>query len=188
MNAVILALPGNEGLAGKIGALQNLDVGSVYVHRFPDGEARVRIGRSVQGKAVVLAETLDHSDSKILPLLFAAATARDLGAASVGLVAPYLAYMRQDREFEPGEGVSARHFAQLLSRAFDWLVTVDPHLHRIASLRELYDIPARPAATAPLLAGWIAANVEFPVVIGPDVESAQWVRSVAASSVLLTFY
>jgi ribose-phosphate pyrophosphokinase len=180
MTAVVLALPGNDRLANRIGAFLDLDVSDVVVHRFPDGEARVRINRSVTGKAVVLIATLDHADHKILPLLFTAATARDLGATSVGLVAPYLAYMRQDRRFEPGEGVSTRHFAELLSGALDWLVTVDPHLHRTAQLEDLYTIPARAAATAPLLAEWVASHVERPVVIGPDAESAQWVKGVAA--------
>jgi ribose-phosphate pyrophosphokinase len=180
MTAAVLALPENEHLANRIGAFLELDVGSVDVHRFPDGEARVRVNRNVAGKAVILTATLDRPDQKILALLFAAATARDLGAASVGLVAPYLAYMRQDRRFEPGEGVSARHFAQLLSGAFDWLVTVDPHLHRTARLEDLYSIPVRAAATAPLLAEWIAAHVERPIIIGPDAESAQWVESVAS--------
>ncbi len=180
MSAVVLVLPENERIANRIGAYLDLDVSSVVVHRFPDGEARVRVNRSVAGKAVILVATLDRADQKVLPLLFTAAAARDLGASSVGLVAPYLAYMRQDRRFEPGEGVSARHFAQLLSGALDWLVTVDPHLHRTASLEELYSIPARAAGTAPLLADWIAAHVERPIVIGPDGESIQWVRSVAA--------
>jgi ribose-phosphate pyrophosphokinase len=89
--------------------------------------------------------------------------------------------MRQDRPFEPGEGVSARHFAQVLSGAFDWLVTVDPHLHRTAQLEDLYTIPARAAATAPLLADWIATHVNRPVIIGPDAESAQWAESVASA-------
>lgn len=180
MTAVVLALPENDRLANRIGAFLDLDVSDVVVHRFPDGEARVRVNRSVAGKAVVLVATLDRSDHKILPLLFTAATVRDLGASSVGLVVPYLAYMRQDRRFEPGEGVSARHFAQLLSGTFDWLVTVDPHLHRTAQLKDLYPIPARAAATAPLLAEWIALHVERPVVIGPDTESTQWVESVAS--------
>ena len=179
MTPVVLGLPGNDHLANRIGAFLGLDVSSVTVHRFPDGEARIRINRSVARKAVVLTAGLDHADEKILPLLFTAATARDLGATSVGLVAPYLAYMRQDRRFEPGEGVSARHFAQLLSSAFDWLLTVDPHLHRTARLEDLYTIPARAAATAPLVGDWIATHVERPVIIGPDAESAQWVQSVA---------
>lgn len=180
MTAVVLGFPENERLANCLGAFLELDVGSLGIHRFPDGEARVRVNRSVAGKGVILTATLDRPDQKILPLLFAAATARDLGADSVGLVAPYLAYMRQDRRFEHGEGVSARHFARLLSGALDWLVTVDPHLHRTANLEDLYIIPARAAATAPVLAEWISAHVERPVIIGPDAESAQWVESVAA--------
>ena len=179
MSAVVLALPGNDHLATRTAALLGLDVRAVDVHRFPDGEARIRLPGSVAGKPVILTAGLDHADEKILPLLFTAATARELGATSVGLVAPYLAYMRQDRRFEPGEGVSARHFAQLVSGAFDWLLTVDPHLHRTAALQDLYPIPARAAATAPLLGKWIEAHVERPVIIGPDAESAQWVHSVA---------
>lgn len=179
MMPLVFALPGNDHLANRIGACLSLDVGTVGVHRFPDREARIRLRGTVAGRAVILTAGLDHADDKILPLLFTAATARDLGATSVGLVAPYLAYMRQDQGFEPGEGVSARHFAQLLSSAFDWLLTVDPHLHRTAKLEDLYTIPARAAATAPLVGDWIATHVERPVIIGPDAESAQWIQSVA---------
>ena len=77
-----------------------------------------------------------------MPLALVAGTARDLGASSVGLVAPYLAYMRQDRMFRAGEGVTSVYFARLLADSFDWLVTVDPHLHRRRSLTEIYPFPA----------------------------------------------
>jgi ribose-phosphate pyrophosphokinase len=179
MKPIVFALPGNDYLADRIGASLSIDVGALSVHRFPDGEVRIRLHESVAGRSVILTAGLERADDKILALLFTAATARDLGATSVGLVAPYLAYMRQDRGFEPGEGVSARHFAQLLTSTFDWLLTVDPHLHRTARLEDLYTIPARAAATAPLVGDWIASHVERPVIIGPDAESAQWVQSVA---------
>src|SRR3546814_2966154 len=76
-----------------------------------------------------------------LPLRFAARAAREFGARSVGLIAPYLGYMRQDTRFHPGEAVSTPLFAQFLEEAFDWLVTVDPHLHRVERLQSLYRIP-----------------------------------------------
>ncbi|MEN9783692.1 MAG: hypothetical protein RJA24_1035, partial [Pseudomonadota bacterium] len=76
--------------------------------------------------------------------------------------------------------VTSTVFAQLLSRHIDWLVTVDPHLHRWHSLDEIYTIPSTVVAAAPLLAGWIRNNVEAPVLIGPDAESEQWVSAVAA--------
>jgi ribose-phosphate pyrophosphokinase len=179
MNGLVLSLPGNDALAARLGAGLSLGVSALGLHRFPDGEARVQIAQLVRGKQVVLAATLDRPDAKLLPLLFAASTARDLGAASVGLVAPYLAYLRQDRRFEPGEGVSARYFARLLSGAVDWLVTVDPHLHRISKLEELYSIPVQVVHTAPRLAAWVRGHIRRPMIIGPDTESAQWVSVLA---------
>jgi ribose-phosphate pyrophosphokinase len=87
--------------------------------------------------------------------------------------------LRQDQVFREGEGVTARYFAQLLSGFLDGLVTVDPHLHRIHDLAEVYSIPARVVASAPAIAAWIAGHVEAPVVVGPDVESEQWASDVA---------
>jgi len=139
----------------------------------------VRLETPVGGRAVILACTLNDPDPKIAPLVFAAATARELGATQVGLVAPYLAYMRQDTRFRDGESITSAHFASLISHHVDWLVTVDPHLHRRASLDEIYTIPSVAVHAAPLLAEWIAANVRAPILIGPDRESAQWVSDVA---------
>lgn len=129
---------------------------------------------------MILVSTLDRPDDKFLPLIFAAATARDLGASHVGLVCPYLAYMRQDKRFRPGEAISSVHFAKLLSGAVDWLITVDPHLHRRHSLAEIFSVPAVAVHAAPYLAAWIRENVPAPILIGPDSESEQWVASVAA--------
>jgi ribose-phosphate pyrophosphokinase len=58
---------------------------------------------------------LDHPNEKILPLIFAAETAKELGATEVGLIAPYLAYMRQDTRFHPGEAITSTYFAKLIS-------------------------------------------------------------------------
>lgn len=131
------------------------------------------------GADVAFVATLRDPDRLALPLRFAAVTARELGARRVGLVAPYLAYMRQDRRFLAGQTVSAPLFADFLGESFDWLVTVDPHLHRISRLEDVFPVPASRAATAPLLADWIRENVPDAVLFGPDSESQQWVGEVA---------
>jgi ribose-phosphate pyrophosphokinase len=87
--------------------------------------------------------------------------------------------MRQDRRFKPGEAVTSRQVARLLSDAFDWLVTVDPHLHRYVSLADIYRIPTRVVHAAPLISQWIKGHVANPLIIGPDSESEQWVSAVA---------
>ncbi len=176
---LVVAMPGNEAMTQSLARILGIEVGQVEVHAFPDGETYLRFLTNLKGRTLVLVCTLDRPNEKILPLLFAAATARELGAVNVGLVAPYLAYMRQDRRFKPGEAVTSREVAQLLSNAFDWLATVDPHLHRYGSLAEIYLIATRVVHAAPLISQWIRAHVPNPLIIGPDGESEQWVSAVA---------
>lgn len=176
---LIVALPDEARLAGRLARLLRCDWSALWQHRFPDGETLVRIDAPVQGRCVVLAGSLHHPDGKTLPLLFAADAARDLGAAQVGLVAPYLAYMRQDHRFHPGEAITSRSYARLLSASLDFLVTVDPHLHRWRSLGDIYQIRTQAVAAAPMIARWLRSHVNHPLVIGPDQESGQWVAEVA---------
>lgn len=179
MKPLLFALPGNERLGALLAPSIDAETGKAVLRHFPDGEAYWRYETPVSGRAVALLCTLDRPDAKALPLLFAAAAARELKAKSVGLVAPYLAYMRQDHRFQPGEAITSGTFAKIVSGEIDWLVTVDPHLHRRSSLDEIYSVPTRTLHAAPLIAQWIRDNVQDPLLIGPDRESEQWVAAVA---------
>jgi ribose-phosphate pyrophosphokinase len=179
VSAVVLALQESQSLARRVSELAGIPLGVVESRHFPDDETYLRIDAECAQKSVVLVCTLDRPDHKLLPLVFLADAARELGASRVGLVAPYLAYMRQDRQFHHGEAVTSRTFAGLLSRYVDWLATIDPHLHRYHSLTQIYSVPNRVVHAAPALAEWIATHIDRPVVVGPDEESAQWVRDVA---------
>lgn len=178
---IILSLPDGEAFGTRLASVLGIEHATIETRRFPDGESYLRLPSDLNGRLVVLNCTLADPDPKLASLIFAADAARDLGASAVGLVAPYLAYMRQDRRFTPGEAITSRSFARLLSAAFDWLVTIDPHLHRYASLAEIYSIPTAAIHAAPLLGEWIRANVAEPLLIGPDQESEQWVSEVAAA-------
>ena len=180
--ALLLAFPGNEAMAHKLATRLSCAHSAIDLHCFPDGESLVRIGCDVAGRTVLIVCTLDRPDAKLAPLIFAADAARELGAARVGLVSAYLGYMRQDRRFHPREALSSHSFARMLSAAFDWLITVDPHLHRIASLDALYTIPAVTVHAAPALSRWIREHLRHPLVIGPDSESAQWAGAVAEAA------
>lgn len=176
----VIAMPGDETLAAALAGRLGAQTAALDYRRFPDGECYLRLEHALEGQAAVLVARLDRPDPKIPSLLFAADLVRDRGAASVGLVAPYLPYMRQDTRFHPGEALTSASFARWISDHFDWLVTVDPHLHRYDSLDEIYSIPSTVVPAAPALADWIVANIDKPVVIGPDAESAQWVEAVGA--------
>jgi ribose-phosphate pyrophosphokinase len=174
-----LAMPGNETMAAALAAKTSRALIALETRQFPDGESYVRIAGDVVGLELDVVCTLAWPDAQFLPLVFAASAARELGAVRINLVAPYLAYMRQDKSFKPGEAVSSVYFASLLSGLFDGLITVDPHLHRRRDLGEIFTIPTRVEHAAPILADWIAAHVRAPLVIGPDSESEQWVAAVA---------
>ena len=182
MKTIVLPAPGHESLGSSLASSLGASCGTLESRRFPDGERYVRLVDDVAGASVVIAASLRDPDQQLATLLFLADAARDLGAARVGLAAPYLAYLRQDRRFHPGEAVTSRTFARVISGSFDWIATVDPHLHRYASLDEVYTIPSAVAHAAADLSAWIRGHVQDPIVIGPDSESAQWVEEVARGS------
>lgn len=179
MNRVLLPFPPQRTLAEAMAPLIGARMGRLDWRHFPDGESLVTIDDELGDADVAIVASLHHPDELALALRFAAATAREFGARSVGLIAPYLAYMRQDKRFHPGEAVSAPLFAGFLEESFDWLVTADPHLHRNPQLASLYRISVQRVATAPLVADWIHENVANALIIGPDSESDQWVSDIA---------
>lgn len=182
MKRVLIPFPDDTLLASAVAPSLRTHVAPLAWHRFPDGESLITLGDELQGVDVAILASLRNADALALPLRFAAETAREFGARTVGLIAPYLGYMRQDTRFQPGQALTSRLFARFLEESFDWLVTVDPHLHRIPRLDALYRIPSSHVRAAPVIARWIAANVPDAILIGPDSESEQWVASIATQA------
>lgn len=182
MKKIVFALPGNEALANYIVEAIQAELGVSVFRNFPDGETYVRILSSVEEKDVIVVCTLDQPDAKLLPLLFLCSLLRDLKVRSICFVAPYLAYMRQDKQFNPGEAVTSEYFAKLLSSHVDRLITVDPHLHRRVSMKEIYSIPCEVLHADVLISQWVKKNIPNALLIGPDSESEQWVSEVAKNA------
>lgn len=157
----------------------NYEAGEYELHQFPDEEILFRFKSIVTDRPVIVIATLNQPNSKIMPLLFAAETLRELGATKIGLVAPYLAYMRQDKQFHTGEGITSKYFAKVISTYFDWLITIDSHLHRWHTLNDIYTIPTKNLSASTDIAEWIKNHIKQPVLIGPDKESTQWVSNIA---------
>ncbi len=177
--SIVFSFPAYETIANSIADEKDMQRGDVTIRQFPDGESYVRLNSPVQGQDVIIVCGLDKPDRKIMALMFFAHAAREMGAKSIGLVAPYLGYMRQDKKFQDGEAVTADIFAAFLSQIVDWLVTVDPHLHRHEKLNEIYSIPSIAIHANDLIAEWVRVNINRPLLIGPDAESEQWVSEVA---------
>ena len=150
---------------------------AVTVRAFPDGESLVSVAPSPD--VALLYCSLDHPNEKLVQILLAASALRDNGATKVVLVAPYLAYMRQDIAFHPGEAVSQRVVGRIIAGGVDAVLTLDPHLHRTHSLAAILPgIEAVSVSAAPILAAALA-NGDDPLLVGPDGEARQWVERIA---------
>ena len=178
-NTLLLGFPEYAAPAQRLAKQLNCPYEQVDIHRFPDGESKVRLPASLP-RHVIVCRSLDHPNDKLIELLLTAETARAAGVRQLTLVAPYLCYMRQDMAFQAGEAVSQRIIGRLLASLFDTVITVDPHLHRIHQLSEV--LPACRSislSAGPLLAAFLHQRISKALLVGPDSESRQWVEQIA---------
>lgn len=179
--SLLLAFDDESALAHGLAHALGWPLALIERHVFPDGETRLRLPHHLPPHVVVV-RGLQQPNARLTELLLAAGGARELGAQHLSLVCPYLAYMRQDMAFTPGEVVSQRHVGKLLGAAFDWVCTVDPHLHRVATMNEVLPGGRGLALTAaPLWGCYVADRLPGALLLGPDEEAGQWVRVAAAS-------
>jgi ribose-phosphate pyrophosphokinase len=176
---LLLGFPEYSDPARNLARAAGLDFSEIDVHYFPDGESRIRLPEQLP-EHVFICRSLNQPNEKLVELGLAASTARELGARKVGLVAPYLCYMRQDKAFHPGEAISQRVVGNLLATWFDEVITVDPHLHRVHRLADALPVAKTIAlAATDAISAYLDSRLENPVLVGPDEESEQWVAAIA---------
>ncbi|EPC03110.1 hypothetical protein L861_22635 [Litchfieldella anticariensis FP35 = DSM 16096] len=109
------------------------DLAPFELRDFEDGEHKLRPKISVRGRDVYIVYRLVggqelSANDRLVRLLFFVATLRDLGAACVTAVVPYLPYARKDRRTKFRDPLNQRYLAQLFEAVgVDRLVTMDVH-------------------------------------------------------------
>ena len=176
---MILAFPDYLSQAQRLANRLNAPLAEINLHHFPDNESFIRLPPSLP-EHVIVCRSLNQPNDKLIELLLCAATARELGAKRLTLVAPYLCYMRQDFANQPGVAVSQRIIGKLLANLFDDVLTVDPHLHRISSLDQTIPIKnAISLSAADEIGRFLKQKLDYALLLGPDSESEQWVANIA---------
>lgn len=125
--ACVLYFDDEAAPALRLSQAAGLTALAIERHRFPDGELKLRLPVDAAGqlpRQAVLLRSLHQPNEKLVELLLAARTARSLGVQHLTLVAPYLAYMRQDIAFHPGEAVSQQVVGGFLAGLFDAVIGV----------------------------------------------------------------
>ncbi len=109
------------------GALKARLVEAVY-KVFPDGELYVRVPDDLQDPVMVVKTMSPPQDSSIVESMLLADALAGIGLEDIILVAPYLAYSRQDRRFLRGEPVSVSVVLKAFrASGYRRLITVEMH-------------------------------------------------------------
>ncbi len=173
-------------LADKIAQKLKISCSKLEVNHFPDSEIYLRFKSNIKGKIVVLIQSFyENINDCVVEALFAAQTAKELGAKKIILAAPYFPYLRQDIKFKAGECNSLKTIAKYIDENFDELCIIDPHLHREKTLKHIFKIKSTRLTANPLITSYIKKNIKKiknPLIIGPDEESYKWAEAIANAS------
>ncbi|PIE40880.1 MAG: phosphoribosylpyrophosphate synthetase, partial [Gammaproteobacteria bacterium] len=176
---LLLSFDHYQAPAKKIAKELGIPFSLINTHKFPDGESLVQLPEPLPEK-IIFCQTFDFPNDKLIEIFIAAQAARQQGVKDITLIAPYLCYMRQDKAFQPGQAVSQKIIGPFLADIFDHIITVDPHLHRIKTLKEAMPTQTAVALTAAQeLGNFVKNRFQDAVFVGPDEESEQWVSVVA---------
>lgn len=179
MSLLIATFPTTKGIARKIAKQMRAEYAEIFVEDFPDSEFHLVLRKNPKNKTVVIINSITKDpDQKLVETILAGGIAKDFGAKKVILVATYFPYLRQDAHFLKFDSLSAKHILRLFSH-FDKIIAIDPHLHRIKRLRDLF-YRAESISVRELIVKYIKNKFKRDfVIVGPDVESVQWSGPVA---------
>jgi ribose-phosphate pyrophosphokinase len=177
---IIVACSNGKHLAKKVAKQLKKPYSELETKHFPDNELKIKFNIDVKKKKVALVQSFHGNiNDQLMEVLFAAYTAKDLGAKSLMLIAPYFPYLRQDKRFNPGEGISIEIIGNIIDDVFDEIAIIDPHLHRERGLNHVFNVRAHRLTANPLIANYIKKKIKNAVIIGPDWESYKWAEKTA---------
>jgi ribose-phosphate pyrophosphokinase len=181
---VLSGVCGNSGEIGRaIAKRLDLPYYETDVRIFGDTEILVRLPveklepnlqpmKEFKGIDVIYVQsTIPEQNRCLLELFMAVDTIKQRGAARLTVVVPYLAYVRQDKEFAPGQALSSKVIGKAMKAlGVDQLLTVDVHFNRQVGEYMYEGIKAFNATAARALAKYVKDDlrIESPRIVIPD--------------------
>jgi ribose-phosphate pyrophosphokinase len=147
----------------------------VEIRRFPDDECYVRIDDDLDDQEVFLVQTA-WPDKNIVELFLLQDAIKEFDVDSLTTVVPYFGYARQDKQFKPGEPISARALARLIQMNTDEFVTVDVHAPKVIDWFD--NISAKNVAAYPEIGKYLKSK-GIELILSPDEGRADNAKRVA---------
>jgi ribose-phosphate pyrophosphokinase len=168
---IVFAGTSNPTLAHDMAKLLGISLGKVEITRFIDNECRVFIQEDVKGQEVYVVQSLSAiADQHLVELCLLGSALKNLGAAKITAVIPWMGYSKQDKAFRPGEAISAQLVAKFIEAAgFDAVITCELHSENVIPY---FSIPVTELSTRALLVDALKKNITLDVaqtvVVSPD--------------------
>jgi len=153
----------SKSIAEDISKQTNIPIAKTEIYRFPDGELYLRIKQDLENQEITIIQTT-YPDENIIELFLLLDACKRANVKKITVIIPYFGYARQDKQFQPGEPVSAEALARLISVDADKVITIDPHKEHI---KDFFSIPAKNVSAVPVLSTYLK-NKHVDVVLAPD--------------------
>ena len=180
---IVICLDADSEIAAVIAKQLGAEHAPVEREVFPDGERYQRLTVPVSDRDVLLVGAL-HSDTATLALFDLACAAVKYGARRLDLIVPYFGYSTMERATRPGEIVTAKYRARLLSAipmaaVGNRIWMVDLHADGLPHYMEDHLVAHHVYAKPALLPVMRELGGEGMVLASPDAGRAKWVQSLA---------
>jgi ribose-phosphate pyrophosphokinase len=176
MEKILVIGPASQMLGVRIGRELGIKSVNTETKTFPDGENYLRINTDdknlIRNKQVIIIQSMGPNASgdqnaRFLELIMMIESVKLMGAATIIVIVPYLAYARQDKLFRIGECTFAKNILRIInSLGIDKFFTVD--IHNPEVLEEL-SCEATNIDSMAILAKYIQSlGAKEIVVVSPD--------------------
>jgi ribose-phosphate pyrophosphokinase len=158
-------------LAARLANTNGSDLVDVRFSRFPDGELYLKAGQV--GDEMLVVGSVTDSDALVQLILLIDACQ----GSEITLVLPYMGYARQDKQFSPGEPLSARAIAGILSREISRAFLVNVH---DPGVLRFFGVPVETLSLAPEIGTFLKeTGFSDPLILAPDDGAALFASDVA---------
>ncbi|HEX2371411.1 MAG TPA: ribose-phosphate pyrophosphokinase [Solirubrobacterales bacterium] len=173
-------------LAAKIAGKLDVDLGTVDLRTFSNGEVYCRYEESIRGADVFLVQSTARNESTgmtpndaLMELLVMIDAAQGASAHRIIAVMPWYGYSRQDKKSSPREPISARVVAHCLEEiGVDRILTMDLHAGQVQGF---FTVPVDHMTAMPMLTQWFLDQPfgQDLVVVSPDAGRVKLARNFA---------
>lgn len=179
-NFKIFAGSSHPEFAQKICDELKIPLGKMTIKTFACGETYVKFDETFRGQDVFLVQTgrTGHMNNDLVELMLMIDAAKRSFANKIHVVMPYFAYSRQDKIHGAREGISAKLWADLLTKAgADHIITM--HLHS-DQIQGFFDCPADNLSPSKLLVEYFRKKkLKDVVIVSPDAGGAKEAKKFA---------